>query len=65
MLMYDSLELMCQGDMDFYTDAFPVKNEKHGTMMCIATPTGAIFVTRTQAAEFFGFNNFSVQDDNN
>lgn len=46
---------MAQGKADYEVEVIPVSDGKHGTMMCVCTEEGAIYITKEQAKGFFGF----------
>jgi len=50
---YTAFDLMAQGSCDFTVEAFPIKLGENDTALCIATPEGAIYVTKEQAIKFF------------
>jgi hypothetical protein len=48
---------MAQGRVDYSVDVIPVEsNGNFGTMMGICTEEGAVYITKQQAKEFFGFS---------
>lgn len=50
---YEPFNLMAQGSCDFTVEAFPIKLGENDVALCIATPEGAIYVTKEQAIKFF------------
>lgn len=50
---YAPFELMAQGVCDFTVEAFPIKVGNNDIALCIATPEGAVYVTKEQAMKFF------------
>lgn len=50
---YKPFDLMAQGICDFTVEAFPIKLGEDDTALCIATPEGAVYVTKEQAMKFF------------
>lgn len=53
--MYKEFKAAAQGAVDHVVDAFPVKNEKWGTMLGLDAGGYVIYVTEQEAANFFGF----------
>lgn len=50
---YEPFDLMAQGVCDFTVEAFPIKLGHNDIALCIATPEGAVYVTKEQAMKFF------------
>lgn len=46
---------MAQGKVDYSVDVIPVECAEYGTLMCICSEGAAIYITKEQAAKFFGF----------
>lgn len=53
---YTEFFCMTQGVQDYWTKVIPLESKEHGTMMVICAEEGAIYITREQAQEFFGFS---------
>lgn len=51
---YQSFQAMAQGAMvDGSVEVFPINSNNHGTMMCIGTEFGPVYITKEQAKTFF------------
>ena len=48
---------MAQGKCDYSVDVMPIPSKEYGTMMCVCSEEAAIYITKEQAAKFFGFSN--------
>lgn len=48
-------QAMAQGKSDYSVDVMPIGSKEYGTMMCVCSEEAAIYITREQAAKFFGF----------
>ena len=46
---------MAQGEADYSVDVIPVECAEYGILMCICSEEAAIYITKEQAAKFFGF----------
>ena len=46
-------KVMAQGVVDYQLEAIPISCEDFGTMICICSEEGAIYITRDQAKAFF------------
>lgn len=51
----EQFKAMTQGKCDYETEVIPVGSEEYGVMMCICSEEGVLYITREQAAKFFGF----------
>lgn len=51
--MYKQFQAMVQGKHDYVVDVIDVEAEGYGHMMAICAIEGAIYITKTQAMEFF------------
>lgn len=51
----EQFKAMAQGKTDYSVDVMPVKSTEYGTLMCVCSDEAAIYITKEQAAKFFGF----------
>lgn len=52
---YQSFMATQQGPFgDWLVEVFGVINENRGTMMCVPTEQGPVYITKQQAMDFFG-----------
>lgn len=52
--MYEEFTAMTQGIVeDYNTNVIPIETDDYGTMMCICSEEGAIYITKDQAIKFF------------
>jgi hypothetical protein len=51
----EQFKAMAQGKADYSVDVMPVKSTEYGTLMCVCSDEAAIYITKEQAAKFFGF----------
>jgi hypothetical protein len=50
-----SFAAMAQGKTDYIVDVMHIKTSDYGDLMAIAATEECVYITRTQAAKFFGF----------
>jgi len=60
--MHQPFRVMAQGQNDHTLEAFQISSKEFGVMLTIATPDAAVYVTREQAAKFFGFSTELMSD---
>jgi len=54
--LHAQFKAMAQGKADYEVDVISIDDKERGTMMCVCSEEAAIYITKEQAAKFFGFS---------